>query len=335
MAKDIQGDIFHAIRATVGQTLEMAEAETKVSAETRDMLAQLVLTRRGDGEIVLDVAALQRMKAQDNQWVDKKRSDQDRFVNPTRLPQLIPGLSGLTPSQYLAFVQRPLERNGDNSTFLKAQTLRLYDEYSEKEKLPERNKLFGHMQRYVAKLLIDELLVAEHKTQEQDKIDELRNSMAAAQQFELAAKALDIQATDVVNRLFKYGVALTLIERIKNKARQIKKAQPKFEVTLRKIANTDIGPTAKTRIKEIFLGFQKELEVMTKEYVQLNKFMTPVVPKLHKDSFEKEFSLLHIYAARLDAIASRWVIIFNEANNALTSASVVEKVKGMHKVYSS
>ncbi|NVK17095.1 MAG: hypothetical protein HWE30_00215 [Methylocystaceae bacterium] len=335
MAGDTNDDIFQSIRHAVGQTLEMAEAQSKISDDTKVLLSQLILTRRGDGEIVLDVGALQRLKSQENQWVNKERNEQDRLVNPTRLPQLVPGLNGLASSQYLAFVQRPLERDGDNGPFLEGAALRLVDQYNPKEKMAERNRLFGQMQRYVAKLLIDALLKQEQDIEDQAELDKLREAMPAKDQFALAAKVLDISTNEVVNRLFKYGVALTLIERIKGKALKIRKAQSGFEGILRKLANSDIGPTAKTRIKEIFLGFKQELDLMAKEYTNLSKQLQPIIEKMKKDNFDKSYSDLHRVAARLDALASRWMIIIGEANNPDTAQTPVQKVKGMHKVFTS
>lgn len=326
-------DIFKSIRIAVSQTLEMAEADNKLSAEKKEVLSQLILTRRGDGEIVLDVAALQRINAAENQWADKERNEQDRFVNPTRLPQLLPGLQGLQTGQYLAYVQRPLDRNGENAPFLEAAALRLYNQYHDREMAQERNRLFGQHQRYVAKLLIDALLKAEHGVSKQDELDKLRSDMPAQKQFEMASKALDISTTEVMNRLFKYGVALTLIERIKNKALRIKKAQAQFEGVLRKLAHTDSGPAAKTRIKEIFLGFKQDLDQMGKEFTNLSKALEPIIECMHKDTFDKRFSALHQVAARLDAIASRWIIVIAEANNKDRTHSDVQKIKGMHKVF--
>ena len=334
MAATSHDDIFQSIRNAVGKTLEMAEAESKLSDEKKSLLSQLILTRRGDGEIVLDVAALQRMKAAENQWTNKERNEQDRLVNPTRLPQLVPGLQGLQSSQYLAFVQRPLERNGDNGSFLKSSALRLVDQYNDKEHMAERNRLFGPMQRYVAKLLIDAILVMNNGKMEKEALDKLRAETPPQKQFELASNALGIPTNEVVNRLFKYGVALTLIERIKNKALKIKKSQAAFEGVLRKLAQTDSGPAAKTRIKEVFIGFKKDLDLMAKEFSNLPKELSPIIDKMSKDNFESSFDSLHRSAARLDAIASRWVIIINEANNQDKTRSPVDKIKGMHIVYS-
>ncbi|MDV7338131.1 hypothetical protein RYZ26_00890 [Terasakiella sp. A23] len=331
MAGDNNDDIFQSIRQAVGQTLEMAEAESKISDETKTLLSQLILTRRGDGEVVLDVGALQRMKAAENQWVDKERSEQDRLVNPTRLPQLVPGLNGLASSQYLAFVQRPLERNGDNAPFLEAAAHRLIDEYNEKEKAAERNKLFGTMQRYVAKMLIDALLSKEHGITDQDELDKLRDATAPKDQFALASKILGIPTNEVMNRLYKLGVALTLIEGIKMKALKIRKAEAAFEASLRKLASNDSGPTAKTRIKEIFVGFKKELDLMAKAYTQITRELSPIIEKMQKDNFDQSFSNLHRSAAVLDAMASRWVIIIGEANNKAHRPG--EIIKGMHKVF--
>ncbi|WP_028877872.1 hypothetical protein [Terasakiella pusilla] len=333
MAGDTNADIFHTIRAAVGQTLEMAEAESKISDETKKLLSQLVLTRRGDGEIVLDVGALQRLKATDNQWVDKERNEQDRLVNPTRLPQLVPGLNGLSSGQYLAFVQRPLEKNGDNGHFLEQAALRLVEQYNVKERMAERNRLFGQMQRYVAKLLIDELLRKEHGLSDQASIDKLRDETPPKDQFILAAKVLEIPTSEVMARLFKYGVALTLIERIKVKALKIRKAQPAFEATLRKLAAEDTGPVAKSRIKDIFLGFKQELDQMAKEYTALGRQLQPIIEKMKKDNFEKSYADLHRAAARLDALASRWMIIIGEANNPDAMRTPVERIKGMHIVF--
>ncbi|SCA57017.1 hypothetical protein MTBPR1_40040 [Candidatus Terasakiella magnetica] len=334
MATETSEDFFQAIREAVSQTLDMAEAQSKISDETRELLSQLILTRRGDGEIVLDMSAHQKMKAGENSWVNKERNDQDRYINPTRLPQLVPGLSGLTSGQYLAFVQRPLDRNGDNAPFLVDQSLRLYDQYHHKDLAAERNKLFGHYQRHVAKILIDDLLSKEHDTSDQEELDKLRAQTPPQKQFEMAAKALDISTTEVMNNLFKYAIALYNIERIKTKAVQLKKAQQKFELILRKLANTDSGPTAKTRVKDIFLGFQKDLTFMAKEIGYLNnKAFQPIIEKMHKESFQDQYLDLHRHGARLDALATRWVIIFNEANNQDNLRTTVEKIKGMHTVF--
>ncbi len=330
---DSNDDIFHSIRVAVSQTLEMAEADSKISEETKEVLSQLILTRRGDGEIVLDVAGLQRIKAAENQWVNKDRNEQDRFVNPTRLPQLVPGLQGLQAAQYLAYVQRPLERDGDNGSFLEAAALRLYDQYHDREHAAERNRLFGQHQRYVAKLLIDSLLTKEHGVTDAAELEKLRQTTSPQDQFAMAAKELNISTTEVMNRLFKYGIALTLIERIKNKAFRIKKAESQFEGALRRLAQTDSGPAAKTRIKEIFLGFKKDLEQMGKEVANLPKELEPITTCMHKDSFEDRFSKLHRAAARLDALASRWLIIIGEANNKDKMRSDVDRIKGMHKVF--
>jgi len=325
-------DIFGAVRSHVKQTLKMAEAESKITDDTRDLLSQLLLTRRGDGEIVVDMSAWQRLKATDNQWADKERCQQDRFINPTRLPQMIPGLQGLSPTQYLSFVQRPLERNGDNAPHLVAQTLRYYDQYNTREQANERNRLFGRSQRYIAKLLINELLAKEHGCDDITKLDELRTATAPKVQFEMAAQALDISTTQVMNRLFQYAIALTQIETVKAKAIQIQNAKSKFEVLLRKLASGDTGPTAKTRIKEIFLGFQKDLKIMDREIAQIDDFLSDLTPKMHKDSFDDYFNEFHRIGARLDALASRWVIIINEAGNN-GPRTAVERVKGMHLVY--
>jgi len=325
-------DIFHAIRSHVKQTLKMAEAQSKIADETRDLLSQLLLTRRGDGEIVLDMSAWQRLKATDNQWMDKERHQQDRFINPTRLPQLVPGLQGLSPTQYLSFVQRPLERNGDNAVHLCAQTLRYFEKYSDREMASERNKLFGRSQRYIAKLLLNELLSKEHGVTEEKELDSLRNATPPQAQFELAAKVLGISTTQVVNRLFKFAIAFTFIEGIQNKAVQIHKAKTKFEGLLRKLAASEPGPTAKTRIKEIYLGFQKDLKLMSQEIEEIKQFLTSLADKMNKDHFEEYFTNFHHIGARLDAIASRWVIIMNEANSN-DARTPVEKIKGMHKVY--
>lgn len=333
MAAETNDDIFQSIRKAVGQTLEMAEAESKISPETKDLLSQLILTRRGDGEIVLDVGALQRMKATDNQWTNKERSEQDRLVNPTRLPQLVPGLSGLASSQYLAFVQRPLEKSGENGHFLENAALRLFDQYNDKEMAAERNRLFGPMQRYVAKLLIDALLKQTHKVKTPEELDNLRADTPAQKQFEMASTALDISVTEVINRMFKLGIALTLIERIKINAVKIRKAKPQFEGALRKLGATNCGPIAKSRLKEIFVGFTEELDQMAKVYTQLNKELMPITEKLKKDNFETFFSELHKTAARLDALSSRWMIIMNEANSNDNTKSPVERIKGMHKVF--
>lgn len=334
MATGSNQDIFYQIRQHVSQTLKMAEAQSKITNDTRDLLGQLILTRRGDGQVVLDMGALQRLKATENQWTDRERSQQDRFINPTRLPQMVPGLSGLSPAQYLSFVQRPLELNGDNAPFLEAQTLRLFNQYSQKEQAANRNRLFGHTQRFVAKLLIDELLTQEHGPQNDEQLNALRSAIPAQTQFEMASKALNISTTQVMNRLFKYGIALHLVDSIKAKALQVQKAQPKFENTLRKLANSDTGPTARTRIKEIFLGYQKDQKKMTADINNLGKVMQPILPKLHKETFETEFSNLHRQAAQLDARVSRWVIIMNEAFSQ-SSRTPVEKIKGMHAVYTS
>ena len=333
MATEAHDDIFHSIRKVVGQTLEMAEAESKISPETKDLLSQLILTRRGDGEIVLDVAALQRMKATDNQWTNKERSEQDRLINPTRLPQLVPGLSGLASSQYLAFVQRPLEKSGENGHFLEDAALRLFDQYNDKEMAAERNRLFGPMQRYVAKLLIDALLKQTHKIKDQEELDKLRHDTPAQKQFEMASAALDISVSEVINRMFKLGIALTLIERIKIKAVKIRKAKPQFETALRKLGTSNCGPIAKSRLKDIFVGFTEELDQMAKIYTQLNKELMPITEKLKKDNFDAFFRDLHNTAARLDALASRWIIIINEANSNDNAKTPVEKIKGMHKVF--
>lgn len=333
MAGDTNADIFQTIRSAVGQTLEMAEAESKISEDTKDLLSQLVLTRRGDGEIVLDVGALQRLKAAENQWVDKERNEQDRLVNPTRLPQLVPGLSGLSSGQYLAFVQRPLEKNGDNGPFLQQAALRLVEQYSAKERMAERNRLFGQMQRHVAKLLIDEVVRKEYGLSDQAAVDQRREEIAPKDQFILAAKVLEISTAEVMGRLFKYSVALTLIERIKAKALKIRKAQPAFEATLRKLASADTGPVAKCRIKDIFLGFKQELDLMAREYTALSRQLQPLLEKMKKDSFDKSFADLHRAAARLDALASRWVIIIGEANNPDNMRAPVERIKGMHIVF--
>lgn len=333
MAGETSADIFQTIRTAVGQTLEMAEAESKISDDTRKLLSQLVLTRRGDGEIVLDVGALQRLKATDNQWVNKERCEQDRLVNPTRLPQLVSGLNGLFSGQYLAFVQRPLERNGDNGPFLQEAALRLVEQYTAKERMAERNRLFGQMQRHVAKLLIDEVLRVEHGLTDQAAIDKLREEIPAKGQFTLAARVLEVSTSEVMARLFKYGVALTLIERIKAKALKVRKAQPAFEATLRKLAAADTGPVAKSRIKDIFLGFKQELDQMAKEYTALSRQLQPIIEKMKKDHFEKSFADLHRAAARLDALASRWVIIIGEANNPDNMRTPVERIKGMHTVF--
>ncbi len=332
MATGTNTDIFHAIRSHVKQTLKMAEAQSKIADETRDLLSQLLLTRRGDGEIVLDMSAWQRLKATDNQWMDKERHQQDRFVNPTRLPQLVPGLQGLSPTQYLSFVQRPLERNGDNAVHLRAQTLRYFEKYSDREMTTERNKLFGRSQRYIAKLLLNELLAKEHGVTEEKELDSLRNATPAQAQFELAAKVLGISTTQVMNRLFKYAVALTFIEAIQNKANQIQRAKTKFEGLLRKLAASEPGPTAKTRIKEIYLGFQKDLKLMSQEIDEINQFLKSLITKMKKEDFEEHFFSFHRIGARLDAIASRWVIIMNEANSN-DARTPVEKIKGMHTVY--
>ncbi|WP_419798058.1 MAG: hypothetical protein ACNI26_17650 [Terasakiella sp.] len=332
MATGTNTDIFHAVRSHVKQTLKMAEAQSKIANETRDLLSQLLLTRRGDGEIVLDMSAWQRLKATDNQWMDKERHQQDRFVNPTRLPQLVPGLQGLSPTQYLSFVQRPLERNGDNAVHLCAQTLRYYDQYSDREMASERNKLFGRSQRYIAKLLLNELLSREHDVTEEKELDALRNATSAQAQFELAAKVLGISTTQVMNRLFKYAIALTFIETIQNKALQIHKAKTKFEGLLRKLAASEPGPTAKTRIKEIYLGFQKDLKLMSQEIDQINQFLKSLTAKMNKDNFDDQFIEFHRIGARLDAIASRWIIIISEANSN-GARTPVEKIKGMHTIY--
>jgi len=333
MATDAnQNDIFQSIRNTVGQTLEMAEAESKVSAETQDLLSQLILTRRGDGEIVLDVSALQRMKAADNQWTNKERNEQDRLVNPTRLPQLVPGLQGLQSSQYLAFVQRPLERNGDNCTFLEAAALRISNQYQAKELAAERNRLFGRFQRYVAKIVMDEILTKKYNITDSAKLDELRNATPPQKQFTMAGELLEISTTEVLERLYKYAVALTLIERIKAKAIKVKKSQPSFEKSLRQLAGNNAGAASKNRIKDIFMGFHKDLEVMTKEFASLPKELSPILKKMHRDQFGTSYTSLHRHAARLDAIASRWLIIINEAEHQ-SPASIVEKIKGMHKCF--
>ncbi|WP_135080768.1 hypothetical protein [Terasakiella sp. SH-1] len=334
MATDSSEDFFQAIREAVGHTLEMAEADAKISDETKDLLSQLILTRRGDGEIVLDMSAHQRMKAGENSWVNKERTEQDRFVNPTRLPQLVPGLSGLTSGQYLAYVQRPLDRNGDNAPFLLKETLRLCRGYHPKEKAAERNKLFGQIQRYVAKTLIDQILSDEHKINDQAELDKLRTATSPQQQFEMASSVLNIPTAEVMNRMFKYAVAIHNIDRIKAKAIQIKKAQEKFELLLRKLANSDSGPSATTRVKEIFLGFKKELALMDKQVAYLGgQCLQPIITKMHRDSFDEQFLELHRHGARLDAMASRWVIIFNEANNQDNIRNTVERIKGMHKVF--
>ena len=265
--------------------------------------------------------------------MNKERSEQDRLINPTRLPQLLPGLKGLTSGQYLAFVQRPLERNGDNGPFLADMALRLVEQYNDKDRLAERNRLFGQMQRYVAKLLVDALIQQENGVKDQAEIDKLREAMAPKDQFALASKVLEIPTNEVVNRLFKLGVALTLIERIKGKALKIRKAQGAFEGILRKLAASDSGPTATTRIKEIFIGFKQELDLMAKEYTHLSQELQPIIDKMKKDNFDQTFADLHRAAAKLDALASRWVIIIGEANNPDTAKNPVQKIKGMHKVF--
>lgn len=327
-----ENDIFQSIRHAVGETLEMAEAKTKISPDTQALLAQLILTRRGDGEIVLDVGALQRMKAAENQWTNKERNEQDRLVNPTRLPQLVPGLQGLQSSQYLAFVQRPLERNGDNASFLEGAALRLAEQYHAKELASERNRLFGRSQRYVAKLVMDEILTKQHDISDPAELDKLRNALPPQKQFAMASEILEIPTTEVLDRLYKYSVALTLIERIKAKAVKVKKAQPAFEKALRQLAGNNAGAASKTRIKEIFMGFHKDLELMTKEFATLPKELSPILGKMHNNNFATSYTSLHRHAARIDAIASRWLIIINEANNQ-SPASIVEKIKGMHKCF--
>lgn len=334
MATGSSDDIFQSIRQVVGETLEMAEAKTKISADTEILLSQMILTRRGDGEIVLDVGALQRMKASENQWTSKEKNEQDRFVNPTRLPQLIPGLQGLQSSQYLAFVQRPLERNGDNGSFLEGAALRLAEQYQDKELTNERNRLFGRFQRHVAKIIIDDVLVQEHSITKADQLDKLREATPPQAQFEMAAKVLEIPNSEIMSRIYKYSVALTLIERIKTKAIKVKKSQPSFEKSLRRLANANEGRASKTRIKEIFMGYQKDLDLMANEFSTLVQELSPILQKMHKDNFEASYSSLHRAAARLDAIASRWLIIINEADSQ-GPASTVEKVKGMHICFAS
>lgn len=334
MAQENSCDIFHDIREAVSQTLEMAEARSKLSEETLETLAHLLLTRRGDGEIVLDVAGLQRMKAAENQWVDKDRNEQDRLVNPTRLPQLVPGLSGLTPGQYLAFVQRPLDRNGDNAPFLEATAKRLFQQYSGKEHIQARNKLFGPMQQKVAKILIDDLLGRELQITDPKKAEEWRTTTPAQSQFEMAAQHLNMKATEVLNHIFQIAVALTLIERIKAKALKIKSAKEPFEKVLRRLAGSDCGPTAKNRIKDIFLGYQKDLELMGGEIKELNACMLPMSQKLKAENFSESFTHLHRIAARLDALTSRWTIIITHGNNPDKILTDVDRIKGMHKVLS-
>jgi hypothetical protein len=335
MAASSNSDIFQSIREAVGQTLEMAEAESKISDETKEMLSQLMLTRKGTGEIVLDMSAHQKAQAQSNQWTNKERQEQDRYLNPTRLPQVIPGLSGLSSGQYLAFVQRPLDRSGENGPFLAKQSLRILEQYSAKELAAEKNKLFGRQQRYVAKMAIDQLLSKKHNIKDQAQLDKLRSQTSPQDQFELAASEFHITTNEVMIRLSKFAVAATLVERIKIKAIQLKKAESQFELMLRKLGSASEGAVSKTRIKEMFIGFKNDLNTLARELTKLNHFFDDIFQSMDNEKFDPAFQTYHKHAAIIDAVASRWVIIMSEAKRNDNSRSLAEQIKGMHSVFES
>lgn len=328
-----QEDLFQSIRNAVGKSLGIAEAETKLTGETRDVLSQLILTRRGDGEVVLDVAALKRASGEGHQWTSKEEQAQDRLINPTRLPQMLPSLQGLQSSQYLSFVQRPLERDGSNGKFLQDASLRLVAQYQAKDLAKERTRLFGHFQRYVAKLVIDDVLKAKHQIENPEELDKLRSETPPQQQFELASQVLETTTANVMNRLFKYAVALTLIERIKAKAAKVTKARPALESTFRKMGTQCSSAIAKNRLKDLFLGYQKDMQTLNQEYASLNALLIPILDKMRDDTFEPAYLNLHMQAAKIDAIATLWSIILADLKNP-SSKGVTEQIKNMHTVFS-
>lgn len=312
-----------SLRDAVGRTLEQATNDSRIGEDTKAILAELVLTYRGDGEEVLDVVALLRRKAADSQWMNEERIQQERYINPTRLPMMMTGLSGVGSDYYLTYVQRPLDAMGANGPLLAKQAQRLADQYRDKSKAEERTRLFGGAQRALAKTVFEACASQTGKDM---------SGLSSHDQFAVAAELLHCPQGTLMANFYRLAVALSATERLKAKATRLIKAAPNFQEKMRKLAGGDIGVANTNRLRDLMRGFKSDLGRLQGLQQAMVGSIFPVLEKLQGDRFNQTFEDLHVEAARFDAVLTRWTIILTEAGNPDPTRPVVNRIRGMHEV---